>query len=136
MTVSGRARLLAELLCLAPCAPRMCFDWPPHKNPVSRVETECRIVVSEQYCRACILIKGGRFNCTLRVFASRLFPHKRSSLASLGEKYYNRAAFMRAFFLQCPFTTRLITSNQRSGLLISFTTPSQLPKRRACWIRP
>lgn len=129
MTVSGRAR---------PRAFPECVLIGRHSRILCpRVETECRIVVSEQCCRACILIKGGRFNCTLRVLDSRLFPHQRSALASSGEKYYNRAAFMRAFFfLPCPFTTRLITSNQHSGLLMSGTAASQLPKRRACWIRP
>lgn len=135
MTDGGQARLFAELLCLALCVPRMCFDWPPHKNPVSRVETECRIVVREQYCRACIFIRGGRFNCPLEVFDSGLFAHNRSSISRFGEKYYNRAAFMRTF-LPCPFTTTLITSNRRLGLLISGNKATQLPKRRECWVRP
>lgn len=32
-----------KMLWLALSVPRMCFDWLWYKNPVSRVETECRI---------------------------------------------------------------------------------------------
>lgn len=48
-----------KMLWLAPSIPRMCFDWLRYKNPVSQVETECRICSKWEILQSIHLDKRG-----------------------------------------------------------------------------
>lgn len=112
----------------------MCFDWPRYKNPVSRVETECRIVVSGEYYGTYVLIKAKiQLYPQVSAISYSWLLINTAQRSVRREKYYKRSIFMKAFAV--PFHNTLNNKQTTARPLIN-TTPSALPNQRVCRIMP